>query len=324
MRPPLTAILFFAASALSAQPVAPAAQESSVGVSPREAALEHLLSERGSPEELAAAIEQAKTVGIGEQAVLEARFLYHVDRQEDDALAAMLPEFLARRDRFRLEDSEIFSLNEDWLAVVEYVQAIAALNKGDKAGFKRHITEAFWLSPRQGAAFAPHIDRLRLQEAMDAVRIDFSVRLADLTGDAVVGLEELMKDKKAGIFFFWTPWSHECEAALPDYVAMAIALEQQGIAAVALVQDDSPKTLTDARTMIRPLGAMPPGAWLVDRRKDPLSRMLRVQSVPTLVVFSTEGRVLFNGHPADDALWKTLRKIDESIVPPAGALSDER
>ena len=68
-------------------------------------------------------------------------------------------------------------MKEDWLAVIEYVQAIAALKKGDKAAFKTHITEAFWLSPRQASAFAPHIDRMRLEEAMRAVKIDFETKL---------------------------------------------------------------------------------------------------------------------------------------------------
>ena len=36
-----------------------------------------------------------------EQAILEARFLYHVDRREDDAIAAMLPEFLKQQEHFK-------------------------------------------------------------------------------------------------------------------------------------------------------------------------------------------------------------------------------
>ncbi|MEX1114552.1 MAG: hypothetical protein WEB53_04840 [Akkermansiaceae bacterium] len=85
----------------------------------RETALDNLLSERDSDKALEAAIIDARKTGISQQAILEARFLYHVDRREDKAIAAMLPEFLKQRDLFKLEDSEIFGIKEDWLAVVE-------------------------------------------------------------------------------------------------------------------------------------------------------------------------------------------------------------
>ncbi len=320
MRFPLLAFLISTLGVAMAQTTAPAdggLAGSFADLSPREAALEHLLSERGSADSFAAVVEEARKQGVGGQAILEARFLFHVDRQEDAAIAAMLPEFMARRDTFRLEDSEIFSLKEDWLAVTEYVQAIAALKKGDKDAFKKHITEAFWLSPRQGSAFAPHIDRVRLEEAMSAVRIDFTTRLADLTGSGVVVLGDLMAGKKAMLLHFWSPWSHECEAAMPDFVATAHALEKKGISVVSLVADDSPKGLTDARELIRPIGPTPPGAWLVDPKKNSLNRLLRIQSVPAAVLVSPEGRVLFNGHPTDDNLWRAIQRLDPSIARPA-------
>ena len=50
---------------------------------------------------LEAVIAAAKQAGIKEQAILEARFLYHVDRREDDAIAAMLPEFLKQQELFK-------------------------------------------------------------------------------------------------------------------------------------------------------------------------------------------------------------------------------
>ena len=131
------------------RPAAPAAVAPVAEVSPRAAAMEHLFAERESPAALQAAIEQARKHNISEQAILEARFLFLVDRHDDDAIAALLPEFVKHRATFNLDDSKIFACKEDWLAVNEYVEAIAALNKGDKAAFKQHITEAFWLSPRR-------------------------------------------------------------------------------------------------------------------------------------------------------------------------------
>lgn len=285
------------------------------GGSPREVALDNLLSERDSAKALDEAITAARKAGISDQAILEARFLYHVDRREDDDIAAMLPEFVKQRENFKLSDSAVFSVKEDWLAVNEYVEAIAALKKGDKGGFKSHITEAFWLSPRQASAFAPHIDRMRLEESMRAVKIDFDTKLAALSGDAV-SLKKLMDGKKAMIMQFWSPASRECEASLPDYAITAKALGEKGIAMVSILPEDSEKILTDARAMIQPLGANPPGAWLVDQKEKPFARDLRVQSLPAFVLISNEGHILFNGDPTDDGLWDALKKIDARIVRP--------
>lgn len=299
-----------------AEPSPPQAGKAGDGSSKREAALENLLSERDSSVALDAAIASARKNGISEQAILEARFLYHVDRSEDEALAAMLPEFLKQRDVFKLEDSAIFSVKEDWLAVIEYVQAIVSIQKGDKDGFKQHITEAFWLSPRQAAAFAPHIERMRLDDCMRSVKIDFTARLAPITAGDPVALESLMTGKKAMLFHFWSPWSRECEAGMPDFVATATMLAANDIAVVSLVPDDAPKLLTDARAMIHPLGDRPPGAWLIDRKEKPFGAELRVQNLPVMVLVSSEGKVLFNGDPTDDEFWLALKKIDARIDRP--------
>jgi hypothetical protein len=306
--------LFAALSTVMAEP-SPSAK-SGAGPSPREAALDNLLAERESIKALDAAIADARTNGVSEQAILEARFLYHVDRREDAEIAAMLPEFLKRRDAFKLEDSAIFSVKEDWLAVIEYVEAIVALGKNDKDAFKKHITEAFWLSPRQASAFAPHIERLRLDEAMRAVKIDFSMKLIQVNSGDPVALETLVSGQKALLFHFWSPASQECEAAMPDFVATAIALSANGIAAVSLVPDDAPETLTKARALIRPLGGKPPGAWLVDSKDKPLGRELRIQNLPAMVLVSPDGKVLFNGDPTDDEFWEMLKKIDARITRP--------
>jgi hypothetical protein len=308
--------LFATLATAVAQPAPAAAEPGEQAIRSREAALDNLLSERDSEKELKKVIEIARKNGISEQAILEARFLYHVDRREDHAIAALLPEFLKQREAFNLADSAIFNLKEDWLAVVEYVQAIAALKKGDKDGFKAHILEAFWLSPRQASAFAPQIDRLRLEEAMSQVKIDFETPLTPLAGGEAVTLKGLLKDKKAMILHFWSPVSRESEDSLPDYFTTANALSDQSIAMVSVLMGESPELLTDARKMIQPLAAKPPGAWLIDLKEQPLARDLRIQALPLFVLISNDGKVLFNGDPSEDALWDALKKVNPGITRP--------
>jgi len=314
----LTLLALLSASAFAAEkPGAPAGGGGDKDRSPKEVAIERMLSERDSPDALAKAIAEAKKQGATDQALLEARFLFLVDRHDDKAIAAMLPEFLKRKDEFKLDDSEIFAVKEDWLAVVEYVQALDLLEKGDHAGFKQHILEAFWLSPRQGAAFAPHIDRLRLKETMDALHFNFDTALAPLDGKEKVRLKSLVEGKKGLLFLFWSPWSRECEDTLPDFLVTTRELQGKGIAVASIMSEDSPDMIAQSRAIVAKLGDHPPGAWLIDDKKDPLNHMFRVQSIPLMVLLSPEGRVLFNGSPSEAELWIELAKLSPGIKRPA-------
>ena len=283
----------------------------------REAALEQLLAERESPATLQAAIERARKAGVSEQAILEARFLFQVDRHDDDAIAAMLPEFRKQNESFKLDDSEIFATKEDWLATYEYVQALAALKSGDKAAFKQHITEAFWLSPGQGAAFAPHIERLRLNEAMRSVKIDFAAEFIPMNSTTAESLKKNLGDNQAMLLHFWSPWSSEGEAGMVDFATTAKALAAHRIAVVSILPEDSPKLLSDARESIKNIGKSTPGSWLIDHQQQPLHRTLRVQSFPTMVLVATDGTILFNGDPAADELWTALQKVAPKLRRPA-------
>ncbi len=317
MRIPIAALSLIATfTTLVAQTLPPDAALAAAGAAARETALDNLLSERESTAAFDTAIAAARKAGVSEQAILEARFLYHVDRRDEQAVAAMLPEFLKQRDIFKLEDSAIFGVREDWLAVVEYVQAIASLEKGDRDAFKQHITEAFWLGPRQAAAFAPHIERLRLKEAMRLVKIDFTSAMTPLDGGAPVALEKIIAGKKAMVLHFWSPLSRECEVSMPDFARTAAVLSSNGIAVVSLLPPGTPDALARARTMILPYAAKPCGAWLIDSADMPLSRDLRIQNIPNMVIISTEGRVLFNGDPTEDSFWDALKRIDPAIARP--------
>jgi len=313
----LAALLLLAATCFAQEPKGASEEDPYASLPPKRAALERLLSERGAPDTFEAAIKKAREQGIADQAILEARFLYYVDRREDEKIAAMLPEFLKRKDDFKLEESEIFAVKEDWLAVVEYVQAISDLQKNDRAGFKKHITEAFWLSPRQASAFAPHIDRLRMEEAMRTVKIDGNVKLPSLLAKDPVELGALMRDHKALLLHFWSPWSRESESSMPDFKVTATELEKHKVAVASLLAESTPEAQKDAKEIIKGLGDKPPGVWLLDSEKDSLQRLLRVQNLPTMVLVSPEGSVIFNGHPSEDELWDALSKLAPEVKRPA-------
>ena len=300
---------------LACGPIAMGEEAAAAEPSLREA-VDLMLSVRDSPEKLDEAIKEARALGASEQAALEASFLFHVDRHEDEAIAALAPEFVKRRSSFRLEDSEIFGVEEDWLAVIEYVLAIQALHKDDREGFKRHITEAFWLSPKQGAAFAPHIDRLRLEEAMKSVRVDFARKHEALDGKSL-RLADILGERKAILLHFFSPWSRECEESLPDFATTSKALEVADISVVTLVGESSAAVKEETLALLAASNTPPPGVWLLDDRTSPLSRTLRIQSAPTMVLVSRDGAVIFHGHPSDQALWDAVTGIAPKFRRPA-------
>lgn len=281
--------------------------------SSKEVATERLLSERSSPEALESVIKEARRQNISEQAILEARFVFHVDRNEDAHLVALLPEFLKHEESFKLEDSEIFATIEEWQAVIQYVKALAALQQGDKAGFKSHITEAFWLSPKQGNAFATHIDRLRAEEALSSMKIDFSESFKSITEDQSASLSSIIGDSKALLLQFWSPQSGECEASLPDFTKITAELLPQGVAVATVILEHSQSAIADTRKMI---GSKPPGTWLADHDLNSLSSRMRIQNVPTYILISKDGHVMAFGTADQKDLWETLSKLNPSIKQP--------
>lgn len=309
-------LLVFPLSPLAAaDPETPAATQSDE--TKREEALEALLAERESPEALRRAIIKARDAGVGEQAVFEARFLFLVDRRDDGGIAALLPDFNKLDAGFKLSESGVFATREDWQAVGEYIKALVALKQGDKDAFKRHITEAFWLSPQQGAAFAPHIEKLRLDDAMRSLKIDFAREFKTNIGGEAQSLKKIMGERKALLLHFWSPWSDGSEAGMPDFTATARLLETNGVAVASVVAGHSPKLLKDAAESIKDIGAKPPGAWIVDDREDPLQRLFKVRGYPTMVLLTATGEVRFNGDPADGELWSALAAINPAIRRPA-------
>jgi hypothetical protein len=301
---------------LIAQPTLETPALEGAAATARQAAIDRLLSERESLTAFDLAIAEARKNTISEQAILEAKFLYHVDHFEDDAIAKLLPEFLKMNESFKLENSVIFSVKEDWLAVVEYVRAIDSIKQGDAAAFKNHITEAFWLSPKQATAFAPQIDKIRLDEAMRSVKIDFSRQFKALSNGNTTELSSLIKDHKAMLFHFWSPRSRDCESILSDFMATLTALNGKNIAAVSFVSGENEKFATEASAILKPLSSTLSGSWLVDDQTNPLSRELRIQEMPQVVIIATEGSVLYNGSPGDDGFWAALQKIDSRIIRP--------
>lgn len=283
---------------------------------PREAALETLLAERRSPEAHQVALEAARRHGVSPQAMLEARFLFHVERRDEAAIVALLPELTAASDGFRLEESAICSVREDWLAILEYARALAALRSGDEAGFKAHITEAFWFSPGQAAAYAAHIEQYQNRQLMQRMRVDLQQGYQPMDGSPVKSLASVLEGKRGLVLHFWSPWSGENA----DFIRMAEQLHERGLAVLSLVSDSPSHMAAEARDSL-PSQPMPAktGGWGIDLGAGKIARGLRIRSLPCIVWVRPDGSIGYHGPPDGEALIGLIKQAatPAAAEPPA-------
>lgn len=283
---------------------------------PEEEKLIQSLFECENEDALQKSITAARKAGIPQQAILEARFLFLVDQEDFAAVAALGPVLKEQKASFRIDDSVIFSVEEEFFSIVEYCYALGALEKGDLTGFKSHITEAFWLSPRQATAFAPHIDRLRRDQTLADLKIDFNRNFTRQADSRKVPLKVLAKESEHLIIHFWSPWSNESEAHLPDFLAMVEELNTHKIPVVSVLIEPGNEALSEAKKFRAALPAKKIGEWIVDNPQASLARKLRVLELPTISVLKVDGSVLFSGHPSEQKLWSTLQKINPKLKRP--------
>lgn len=269
-----------------------------------------LLEERNSQEVFERKLEGARAAGLTDQASLEARFLFHLDREETAQIAALLPAFLEADRDFDSEASALFTKANDWSAVVEYVKAVAALEAGSPKDFEKHIKQAFWLSPEQGEVFARDIERYRKANEMMEVELDLTHRYPLLFGDGEGGIIEEDGNEVGALLYFWSPKCRECRETFEDHVSLSRELESRSIHTVGVLPETSEEVVAEAKAFLSEHELSDGGAWLIDRRLDALSERLGIESVPFYVMISRQGRVVFYGRPTDGKLRATINGMN--------------
>lgn len=277
-------------------------------LSPKDEAIERIFSTL-QPGDVAKALADAKKLGVNAQVILEAHFLQLVDQENFKAIAQLAPELVKKRDDFHSDRSEIFAVKEDWLSIVHYAQALAALERNEKNEFKKHITEAFWLSPRQAQAFAPHINRLRLKESMASITLQKSEKMQPQDGSAATTLGAINKGKNATVLHFWSPMSQEVHQNLDSFIKTSQSCIKNNIAVVSILVGQTPFILEGAEMMRKDDASAAGCFWVVDPEQGSLANKMRIVDIPTMVIVSAEGKILFNGHPSQKGFWEELQKL---------------
>lgn len=263
------------------------------------------------------AIDKGKKAGLPEQMFLEARFVFLVNEDDRAALAALAPQLEAHLPQFSPDNTMLFAVKEDFESIIHYTKALAALEKNDNDLFKKHITEAFWLSPSHAAQFAPLINDLRMKEAMKKITLPLADTFEDQkTKGKKTPLTEVIGDSPAALLHFWSPWVQQSMAAMTEISTVSETLLKNNIPVASILVGSSAESRKDADAHLGEEGKDHPGLWLVDREKNSLSSILRISSFPSVTLISPEGKILFNGDPADERLWKILATLNPKISPP--------
>lgn len=273
---------------------------------PKEAAMDALFAIPETPAQWDQAEAEARKQGVPDQTILEARFLYHVEHKNDQGIIDLLPVWEKQEKKFTLDHSEIFATREDFLAVVEFARALKALSEQKREDFKKHITEALWLSPGQASAFTPYIENLRLSEHIQQAKIDLNTQLTDLDQQNPLTLKAQLANNRGLLLNFWSPWSPDCDTAMMDLSSTCPSLEKEKIALASILIDGRTEILTEAKDFLKQQKTPLPGPQWLDLSKDSLAARLRVTDLPTLVLLSPEGKILFHGRPGDPRLMEKI------------------
>jgi thiol-disulfide isomerase/thioredoxin len=305
---PALCVFFLCCAQFSLHAQAPATREPAGDV---QTLVKRLFAQDTSEEDLLKLAKEANKAGVLRQQIIEAKLVWGLRQQNTAFLVKILPEVEILAGSFDPASAAAVPNAEAVKSFVAYIKALKAGEASDAAGFKANILEAIWLSPQQAPVFIQAIEKFRLEEKMAALLIDLKAPLITSTGEATT-LNDVLGGRKALLLDFWASWCGPCMNLMPALKTKAAALSSHGIVVAAMNKDDENAEATAERIRQEQNAKLP---WLVEPAERPYSKALDIATIPRMVLLSPEGKVLFNGHPEDPALWVALKKIDPAIEP---------
>jgi thiol-disulfide isomerase/thioredoxin len=281
------------------------------GAPPREL-MQRLFNPQNSVEEMRDALKAGEEAGLPHQILLEAQLIWGLRLGETVFLSTLLPELEAMARTFDPSLAGGIGSVEELRGLIAFVKAKTALRQGDEAEFEKQIKEAFWLHPGSAPLFAQEVEKLRREKKMANFKLDLDIILTTSEGEATT-LADQLGSNKALLLDFWASWCGPCMNLMPELRKKGRQLEGHGIV-VAAMNTDSENAEAVADKVRREKDMTIP--WLVEPVERPYSRALEIRSIPSMVLVTPDGKVLFFGHPQSPELWEALRKIDPTIQPP--------
>jgi thiol-disulfide isomerase/thioredoxin len=277
------------------------------------ALLQKLFTQESTEEELQALAKEANKAGVPRQQIIEAKLIWGLRHQNTAFLVKILPEVEILASNFDPSLAAALPNVDTAKSFISYIKAMKAGDAKDEEGFKHNLLEAIWLNPQQAAVFIQAIEKFRRETKMATLTADLKIPLTNSAGEATT-LSDQLGGKKALLLDFWASWCGPCMKLMPKLQEKAKLLSAHGIVVAAVNKDDAtPESSAEATAerIRNELNTSIP--WLVEPAERPYTKAFDLESIPRMVLLTPDGKVLFNGHPEDPALWTALKKIDPSI-----------
>lgn len=309
----LICALFLSLSQLAMHAQAPAAETPPAAAS---VLMQQLFSESTTLEELQELAKEANKIGVPRQQIIEAKLVWGLRHQHTAFLVKILPEVEILASSFDAANAAALPDVSTVKSFISYIKALKAGEEKDEEGFKQNILEAIWLSPRQASVFLQAVEKFRLEAKMASLVVDLKIPVTTSKGETTT-LHDVLGGKKALLVDFWASWCGPCMQLMPELQKKAAALADHGIVVAAMNKDDStPGASAESiaeRVREEQNAALP---WLVEPAERPFTKLFDLATIPRMILITPEGKVLFNGHPQDPALWAVLKKVDPTIEAP--------
>jgi len=157
-----------------------------------------------------------------------------------------------------------------------------------------------FMRPRMEAAQARK--REEEKKLMANLKVPMDLQIQTSTGEKTT-LGDLAKGKKGVLLDFWASWCGPCMNLMPELQKKAKKLGSKGILVAGMNTENAGKAESVRKK--RKIGF----TWLVEPEGRPLSQMLKINSIPRMILVTPDGKVLFNGHPMDDELISSLADL---------------
>jgi thiol-disulfide isomerase/thioredoxin len=157
-----------------------------------------------------------------------------------------------------------------------------------------------FMRPRMEAAQAR--ERKEEKKLMANLKVPMDLEIQTSAGEKTT-LGDLAKGKKGVLLDFWASWCGPCMNLMPELQKKAKKLGSKGILVAGMNTENAGKAESVRKK--RKIGF----TWLVEPEGRPLSQMLKINSIPRMILVAPDGKVLFNGHPMDDELVSTLADL---------------
>jgi hypothetical protein len=269
-----------------------------------EAELIKRLTETNSKQDLDAALTSARELGLPEQMLTEAKLAFGLRKEDSVYLKTLLPELERAITNFKRGQTGLGLASVEQLrGLVACAHGIIALDEGQSELFKQRLQEAVWLFPEQASFIGRSIVRYQLMQRLSRQALDLTSPLPCFK-KASISLGEIASGASGQLLIFWSPESKEALAQWASFVPRSIQLTAEGIptSGVMIGQDKDGQWKQE-----KPLVLLDP--------KQNLARALEITTLPTAVLLSSQGRVLYHGHPLEPGLWRKVRQIAPNAAP---------